>query len=512
MNYLFIFLIIVCGLSIIITFFSLSFTKNAKEIVNDMGLGWNLGNSFDSYSLERNFKRPEDQITFWGNKLPTKKIFSNIKKYGFKTIRFPVTWFHFMDESGNVSKEWMSKVKEVVNWIIKAKMYCILNLQYDGAEKVWLSEGIRAKKKFDNLWKQISNEFKDFNEYLIFEGMNDPLGDNFDYLILLTFTQSFVDIVRNSGGKNANRLLIIPGLKKDFISTCHTDYKLPIDPFKKFAVSIHYNIPSTFTQERDDIPWTYIGENNESLIINPKTKWGGEVDYKDLFTYFEYMRFYFLDKGIPIVITESGVITEQTKDPSSIREYLFALFTMTSDYYGIMSCLWDNSNKNNHGEFNYYDRENNKWYDQQIGDNFKKIAKGNYVKISNFFSQKNYDIISNIDSNGCLTIRIGIKKSIEKVIFNVSINTTILSVVGFGVCSEDKYGNWTGLMVGGSLGKKNFDGSYTYTIDAIDQNFNNQVQIQKWWGHNLTTLNYLKLEFKENYNFFDYDEYIKRIK
>ena len=65
MNYLFILLIVVCGLIIIITYFSINFTKNAKEIVNDMGLGWNLGNSFDSYSLERNFKRPEDQITFW---------------------------------------------------------------------------------------------------------------------------------------------------------------------------------------------------------------------------------------------------------------------------------------------------------------------------------------------------------------------------------------------------------------------------------------------------------------
>ena len=204
MNYLLILSIIVIGLSFIINFFSISFTKNAMETVNDMGIGWNLGNSFDSYKLGREIKKPDDQITLWGNKLPTQKIFSNIKKYGFKTIRFPVTWYHFMDESGNVSKEWMSKVKEVVNWIIKSKMYCILNLQHDGEKGVWLSEGIGAKQKFDNLWRQISNEFKDFNEYLIFEGMNDSLGDSFDYMILLSFTQSFVDIVRNSGGKNTN--------------------------------------------------------------------------------------------------------------------------------------------------------------------------------------------------------------------------------------------------------------------------------------------------------------------
>ena len=510
MNYLLILSIIVIGLSFIINFFSISFTKNAMETVNDMGIGWNLGNSFDSYKLGREIKKPDDQITLWGNKLPTQKIFSNIKKYGFKTIRFPVTWYHFMDESGNVSKEWMSKVKEVVNWIINSKMYCILNLHYDGAEGVWLYEGIRAKQKFDNLWRQISNEFKDFNEYLIFEGMNDSLGDNFDYMILLSLTQSFVDIVRNSGGKNTNRLLIIPGLKQDFELTCNPDYKFPIDPFKKFAISIHYYMPSTFTREGNDNPWTYKDDNGEIHIINPKTKWGGEIDYKDLFSYFEYMKFYFLDKGIPIVITETGVMTEQRKDPSSIREYLFAVFSMSSDYSGIMSCLWDNSNKK-YGQVNYYDRENNKWYDEQIGDNFKKIANGNYVKISNFFSQKNYDIITTPDSNGYLTIRIGIKKKIIKVIFNVNINTTYISAVGFGLVTYTKDGIWDSQRIFGSSGKKNYDGTYSYTIDTINKDFNNQVEIQKWWGHNLTTFNYLKIEFNENYNFFDYNEYIRRV-
>ena len=511
MNYLFILFIIVCGLSVIITYFSISFTKNAIETVNDMGLGWNLGNSFDSYNLNITIKSPDDQITLWGNKLPTQKLFSNIKKNGFKTIRLPVTWFHFMDESGNVSKEWMSKVKEVVNWIIKSKMYCILNLHHDGEKGVWLSEGIKAKQKFDNLWKQISNEFKDFNEYLIFEGMNDSLGDDFDYMILLSFTQSFVDIVRNSGGKNSNRLLIIPGLKRDFVSICNPEYKFPIDPINKFAISIHYNIPSLFTQEPDDNPWTYLGDDGKVYIINPKAKWGGENDYKDLFTYFETMKFYFLDKGIPIVITETGVITEQKKDPLSIREYLFAVFSISSDYSGMMSCLWDVSNKKS-GDCNYYDRENNKWYDEQIGDNFKKIAKKKFVKISDFCSPQNYDIITTPDSNGYLTMRIGFKTQIIKVIFNVNIATTTLSEVGFGLASETKDGKYVAEPIPGSTGKKNYDGSYSYTIDTINKEFNNQVQIQKYWGHNLTSFNYLKIIFKKNYNFFDYEEYIRRIK
>ena len=134
-----------------------------------------------------------------------------------------------------------------------------------------------------------------------------------------------------------------------------------------------------------------------------------------------------------------------------------------------------------------------------------------FVKISNFVSQKNYDIITTPDSNGYLTIRIGIKKKIIKVIFNVNISTPAISAVGFGLATESKEGKYKSYQIFGSSGKKNYDGTYSYTIDTIDKEFNNQVQVQKWWGHNLTTFNYLKLEFSENYNFFDYDEYIKNI-
>ena len=167
--------------------------------------------------------------------------------------------------------------------------------------------------------------------------------------------------------------------------------------------------------------------------------------------------------------------------------------------------------KKKNGDCNYYDREANKWYDEQIGENFKKIAKKKFVKISNFVSQKNYDIITTPDSNGYLTIRIGIKKKIIKVIFNVNISTPAISAVGFGLATETKEGKYKSYQIFGSSGKKNYDGTYSYTIDTIDKEFNNQVQVQKWWGHNLTTFNYLKIEFNENYNFFDYNEYIRRV-
>ena len=117
-------LLIVLILSVVITILSISFKKkNAWQIVNDMGIGWNLGNSFDCYSTFEKMKTPDQQITLWGNVIPTKEMVISIKKYGFKTIRFPVTWFHFMDSDNQVDTNWMSRVKEVVKWIVKEKMY-----------------------------------------------------------------------------------------------------------------------------------------------------------------------------------------------------------------------------------------------------------------------------------------------------------------------------------------------------------------------------------------------------
>ena len=179
-----------------------------------MGIGYNLGNTFDSFDVNiYEMNSPKEQITLNGNTLPTKNMIKKIKKYGFKTIRFPVTWLYFIDEYGNINSEWMLLVKEVVDLIIKEELYCILNIYNDGYYIYWLSYGMVSKDKYINLWSQIANEFKNYNNYLIFESMGDvyfenPITFNYDYDTLFNFNQAFVDAVRNSGGNNIERLLI----------------------------------------------------------------------------------------------------------------------------------------------------------------------------------------------------------------------------------------------------------------------------------------------------------------
>ena len=51
------------SLILILGLLSLSFQKTAIETVNDMGLGWNLGNTFDCFGTWKQIKVPDDQIT-----------------------------------------------------------------------------------------------------------------------------------------------------------------------------------------------------------------------------------------------------------------------------------------------------------------------------------------------------------------------------------------------------------------------------------------------------------------
>ena len=486
--------------------------KTAKEIVDDMGIGWNLGNTFECFNSLIKFKNPDEQITYWGNVIPTKEMVTSIKKYGFKTIRIPVTWMNFMDSSGNVDSEWISRIKEVVKWITKSKMYCIIDVHHDGVSGNWLSEGLKFKNKYINLWSQIAKEFKDFNEYLIFESMNEVeyLKDgNYDYLTLLEMNQAFVDAVRNAGGKNSHRLILISGMKGDPELTCTSNFGIPIDPINKFAICFNYYIPQEFTLIPDDDPWTYKDEYGNIRYIEPTTKWGEKENYEDLFINYENIKNTFLERGIPVIINEVGVLTEQKKEIKSIREYIFTQFSMALAYKGAMACLWDTSKKTA-GNMNFYDKENDKWYDDKIKEFFINLSKGEYVNPTDYYFYSNKETTYSLDSDGNLYIKIR-KKKVIKIIFNAKITCKNFWDAGFGIASQYKNGSWAGKSIAGAESKGAIDGSVIFILDISDNDYNNFIKIEKWWGGQCTTLNYLTLEYDKEYLLFKYDQYKQAI-
>ena len=491
MKYLNIILIFCLLIGLFLSFINLSSKMTAMETVADMGIGYNLANTFECYNPSQKINTPEEQITLWGNKMPTKDMFKKLKKYGFKTIRLPITWINFIDDKGKVKSEWLSTIKNVVDLIvIDNNMYCILNIHHDGKDNNWLSKGINSKNIYINLWKQIAEEFINYDEHLLFESMDNPnyyINGHYDFDTLFILNQIFVNTIRNTGGNNKDRLLLISGGNSQIELVCSDNYKMPIDPSNKMAITISYFVPSQFCVEKNE--------------LYSKKTWGTENDYKDMFTDFITLKNAFIDKGIPVIIVGVSVVTVN-KEKQSIRDYIFFEFSLTKSLNYMMSCLWDTSTF----EINYYDRDNDKWLDEEIKKNFKLISKGKYINPLDYSYISNIDTVNSITSDDTMKIKIG-KRRVLRAIYNVKITNTNSWSVGFGITGFDSDGNWISITVSGGNGKKEYDGTYTYNIDISYKDYNDYVEIHKWWGNEYVIFNYFSLEFEQNYIFLDFNLY-----
>ena len=504
MNVLYIILPIILLVSLMFDYLYEMKGKNSFEMVRKMGMGYNLANTFDSFSYFDDIKTPEEQIRLNGNIPPTKEMIKKLKKYGFKTIRFPVTWMYFIDDKGNIKSEWMIRVKEVIDIIIKENLYCILNVHNDGHYIGWLIEGMQVKDKYINLWSQIANEFKDYNEYLIFESMNDVYFFEyyFDFTTLINLNQAFVDTVRNSGGNNKERLLLIAGANDELELTSSLYYKLPIDQSNKLAVSIHYYIPYEFVEGYYFEPENWTDSEGIIYTYGPSLIWGNPFDYYQMLENFELMKSCFVDKGIPVIINEVGVLTEEKKEIVSIREYLYMVFSFSSDYDGIMCCLWDTSNKI-FGEMNFYDRTNDIWYDEKIKHNFFQISRGKYVKPKDFFFNTTFESIDISYNFNSLLINFENKK-VLKIIINARLTGVLFVDLELIVQTLTEKYDVVQIDYGKDNVKKQYDGTYNFIIDVSKIECHHLVEAIVSRGMKYITLNNLTLEYEESFLSIDY--------
>ena len=202
--------------------------ETATDAVKNMGVGWNLGNTLDANDATKTWTDTEQHETCWGQPVTKPELLKMMKEAGFGAIRVPVTWYQEMDSKGKVNDAWMKRVKEVVDYVIDNGMYCILNVHHDtgadeGSFKSWLKASTSNynsnKEKYEYLWKQIAETFKDYNQHLLFEAYNEMLDekstwneptDKTDgYKAINSYAKSFVTTVRNTGGNNKNRNLVV---------------------------------------------------------------------------------------------------------------------------------------------------------------------------------------------------------------------------------------------------------------------------------------------------------------
>ena len=197
--------------------------ESAEDAVKNMGVGWNLGNTLDANDASKTWTTTDQHETCWGQPVTKPELMKMMKEAGFGAIRVPVTWYQEMDADGKVNEAWMNRVKEVVDYVIDNGMYCIINVHHDtGDGTQWLHASTttynNVYKKYEYLWQQIAEKFKDYDQKLLFESYNEMLDDNNSwndpksddgYKAINSYAKLFVKTVRNTGGNNKNRNLVV---------------------------------------------------------------------------------------------------------------------------------------------------------------------------------------------------------------------------------------------------------------------------------------------------------------
>ena len=309
------------------------------EYVRSMGVGINLGNTFDCIG-DWFDKTVKGQETAWGSPVITKNAIEGYADGGFGVMRLPVSWTTLADEEGNIPDEFMDRIEEVVNWILNSGMKCILNTHHDGWEKKFSENYDEAMKLYEKIWTQIAQRFKNYDDNLMFESMNEVGFDDiwnqyggtegkqeaFD--IFNSINQKFVDLIRSSDGCNKKRHLLIAAYWTSSVYACDDMFIIPNDPVGRLAVSIHYYNPSTLCILTEDADWG-----------KARTDWGSEKDYKELYGYFDEMKEHFIDKNIPVIIGEYGCFgNNKTRE---VREQWMLDVAAASCERQMCPILWD---------------------------------------------------------------------------------------------------------------------------------------------------------------------------
>ena len=343
--------------------------KTAKQITAQMGTGWNLGNTLDATGGGNSL----NSETSWGNPKTTKAMIDAVKKQGFNTIRIPVSWGnHTTGNNFTINSKWLARVKEVVDYCIDNDMYVILNIHHDTSTQYYYPSSTyktQSVKFVKSIWTQVAKYFKDYDQHLVFETLNEPrlVGTEYEWWfnvnypdnavrdsisVINTLNQTAVNAIRAAGGKNNDRCIMVPGYCASIDGCTTSTFKLPNDSTpNRLIVSVHAYTPYNFA----------LNANGTAEFTNDLKN---EVDYL-----YNTIKSHFIDKGIPAIIGETSA---SNKNGNSVERVKWAKYYFgKSKTYGVPCVLWDNNvyNGNDKGECHgHLNRKTLGWYDKNFVD------------------------------------------------------------------------------------------------------------------------------------------------
>ncbi|MBR1861467.1 MAG: glycoside hydrolase family 5 protein [Lachnospiraceae bacterium] len=273
----------------------------AMDVADRMRLGWSLGNSLDARNDKLDIsEKPESFEKAWGNPVTKQETMAAVVAAGFNVIRIPVSWTGHFDEDYNIDPAWMQRVHTVVDYAYSQGVYVIIDAHHENWNYPYYDNKDSAIRIMKKLWAQIAEEFKDYDEHLIFEGQNEPRkvgtelewtgGDAEGREVVNATNAAFVETIRNSGGSNPYRILMIPTYAASSETEAIEGWEgIPGD--NRIIASVHAYIPYHF-----------------ALDINNKPKLTWDNDTADIDRLMKDLKTNFVDKGIPVVLGEFGAV------------------------------------------------------------------------------------------------------------------------------------------------------------------------------------------------------------
>ncbi len=342
-------------------------SMTATELVDAMGLGTNLGNTFDAWNTGGKVE------TAWGNLPTTQAMIDGMHNYGFDSLRLPVTWYeHWDSATQTIDDDYIARIKEVIDYCYANDMYVVMDMHWDweSGGSLWLNAGASAEAQFRAMWSDIAESFAEYDRHLAFQSVNEvrwtsgagsTYTDN-DYNILNTLNAAFVEEVRATGGNNADRLLVLGGADANLTNTLNSKYIVPDDDM--LAVDVHFYNPSTFCVATQNSTWGY------------SATWGTDAEKSEIINSMNKLKTRFVDNGVGVIIGEYGVVTAEGKDKDSMLAFLECVAGNALAIEGISAFLWDDGDS---GSMEYFSRNKLAFHDADFGTLYTELAGNGYV-------------------------------------------------------------------------------------------------------------------------------------
>lgn len=343
--------------------------KTAMEIQAMMDKGFNIGNTFDATG--GSYGDIVGHETSWGNPQVNKELIDGIKAAGYSTVRIPCTWAKHMDKSNNyaIEPEFLERVKEVIDWCYEDELFVILNVHHEGwlNKETFCDDREAIGSRLGILWSQVAEYFKDYDQHLIFEGMNEPraqgtsyewTGNEEGYKTVNYLNQVFVDAVRGNGqGYNAERVLGIPGYAASNSAAALRAIEIPQfngEPLNNAMISIHCYSPYEFCLTDQQKTFSETTPSDTADIKRMLS------DIKSLFN----------DNGIAAYIGECGATNSGNNIEARIA--WFNYFGKVTREAGVPAIVWDNGVSGSSGGecHKYFNRKTGELNDPELSEAF----------------------------------------------------------------------------------------------------------------------------------------------